>query len=481
MLHRDLRLPPRTPRLLHLDVDAFLASVEQALHPELRGRPVVVGGLPSSRNLVMSCSYESRPFGVRPGLSLREAARLCPGAVFRYGDSQAAGRLREAIARVLLDFTPDVEITSIDDFLVDLTGTARALGSAFEVATRIQRRVRDELHLPLTIGVGTNVLFARLAGKLGKPGGVAELLPGHEQAFLDGLPLHHLPGVGHRIGAQLERFGLRTVGELRRLVPRELLFQSFGRNGLLIHERAHGRDERRVEASVEVAPDNRLRHRPPKSLRRDSTFEPEEGRPEQIEAMLSWLVERAAWRLRAHGLVCGNLGVRLIHVATGLESSGTDGGPHRRGPARPAERTRRMEAPTDSTDVLWRTARELLLEFPRRRALVKRIGLSLTNLRSSSGWQRQLFDTLPGQSCSARGIDNGEGPAERRATSPHSDQQTPSRSSRSDRQRELDTTIDHLREKLGFGRILRGSSLPLRETHPLGPDGFRLRTPSLNQ
>ena len=106
-------------RILHLDVDAFLASVEQALHPELRGKPVVVGGLPTDRNLVMSCSYESRRFGVRPGLLLGEAARRCPQAIFRRGDSQAANRLREEVARIAWDFSPRVEIASIDDLFVD--------------------------------------------------------------------------------------------------------------------------------------------------------------------------------------------------------------------------------------------------------------------------------------------------------------------------------------------------------------------------
>src|SRR5262245_2706876 len=127
---RDARLPPGTPRILHLDVDAFLASVEQALHPELAGRPVVVGGSPRSRNVVMSASYEARAAGVRPGILLAEAARRCPRAVFRDGDSQAANRLRDAATRALLAFTPAVEVSSIDDFYVDLTGTARLHGAA---------------------------------------------------------------------------------------------------------------------------------------------------------------------------------------------------------------------------------------------------------------------------------------------------------------------------------------------------------------
>src|SRR5262245_29128569 len=159
--HRDLRLPCGTRRILHLDVDAFLASVEQALHPELAGKPVVVGGPPTSRNLVMSCSYEARRHGVRAGMHLSEARRRCPRAIFRDGDSQAANRLRDEVTRTLLGFTPRVEVSSIDDFYLDLAGTQRLLGSAFDAALAIQAAVRERTRLSLTIGVGTNRLVAR--------------------------------------------------------------------------------------------------------------------------------------------------------------------------------------------------------------------------------------------------------------------------------------------------------------------------------
>lgn len=446
--------PERPRRILHLDVDAFLASVEQALHPELRGRPVVVGGSPRSRNLVMSASYEARAWGVRPGLPLREAQRRCPKAIFRDGDSQAANRLRGELARLALDYTPQVEITSIDDLLLDVTGAERPFGRAFDLALDLKRRAWRELHLPLTIGIGRSVLFARLAGKLGKPGGVAELWPGREQAFLDALPLEHLPGIGRSIGAQLERFGLRRVGELRRLVPRELLFQSFGRDGLTIHARAHGLDEREVEASVELDAEGRLVHRPPASIRRDSTFEPEEGRPELIEAMLWWLVERAAHRLRSHGQVCRSVAVRVRYVASGL---GADG-PEADGRSASLEQSRSLEAPSDGTLEIGNLALAIYRALPRRRALVKTLGLSLTRFSPRAGWQRQMFDEQQGGGlAAARGA------------------------SRRDRQRELDRLLDALRERHGFGSVLLGASLPLKETHPLGPEGFKLRTPSLNQ
>lgn len=448
--HRDLALAPRTRRILHLDVDAFLASVEQAVHPELAGKPVVVGGSPRSRNLVMSCSYEARAFGIRAGMHLSEAQRRCPRAIFRDGDSQAANRLREEATRVLLGFTPEVEVASIDDFYLDLTGSARLLGAAFDAAWAIRDAVRARTRLSLTIGVGTNRLVARLAGKLAKPGGVAEIFPGGERSFVGALPIDHLPGVGHSIGAELERFGLRRVRELT-LVSREVLFATFGGAGLVLWERAQGRDDAPVEVTHVLGEDGTLSARPPKSLQRETTFEPEEGRPAVVEAMLSYLVERGAARLRAQDLKARALEVRVRWVDTNPRRGAwnEDGlSVHRR---------RALAHASDATAELTALALALYRSFPRRRALLKRIGVSFHGLDAAPGWQGQLF--------------SDEEPA---LENSHD-------ASRADRHRRLDRALDELRKKHGFGRILRGTSAPLAKSHPLGPDGFQLRTPSLNQ
>lgn len=446
--HRDEGLAPGMRRLLHLDIDAFLASVEQAAHPELHGKPVVVGGMPHERNLVMSCSYEARAFGVRPGMLLAVAKRRCPRAIFRRGDAAHAGRLRGEVARILLRFTPAVEIASIDDFFVDLTGTARLHGAACDAAAAIRHAVRAEVDLPLSSGVGTNRMLARLAGKLAKPGGVGELLPGGEEAFLANLPVRELPGVGHSIGAALERFSIRTVGELR-LVAREVLFASFGRDGLVLFERARGRDDATVQTNCALDEAGALVLSPPRSIHRETTFEPEEGRRELVEGMLAYLLERAAYKLRGAGCSARTLEVHLCYVDTRPRAGEGDGG--QEGGLHAARRT--FAAPTDSTDELWETARALLSGLPRRRALVKRIGLVLSSLAPSAGWQGRLF--------SAPGRDRFV--------------------SHADRQRRLDRALDRLRGSLGFGRVLRGACLPLRAIHPLSAEGFQLRTPSLTQ
>jgi len=456
----SLPRPARARRILHLDVDAFLASVEQAVHPELKGRPLVIGGMPGERNLVMSSSYEARAFGVRPGMLLSEAARRCPRAIFRRGDSQAANRLRERTAHLLGRWSPLVEVASIDDFFVDLTACARLHPRAFDAAESMRRAIRDEVDLPVTIGIGTSRMLARMAGKLAKPGGIAEIFPGGELAFLGGLPVDSLPGVGHSIGACLERFAIRTVADLRQ-VSREVLFASFGSLGLVLWERARGIDDEPVEPTFVQRADGTFALRIPAALRRDSTFEPEEGRREHIEAMLAYIVERAAHRLRVLGATARSLEVRVRYVDTRptreLDSDETAAG---RAAATLARRVALSEA-TDSTDALLCHARALFSQLPRRRALVKRIGITLHGLSALSGRQGQFFSD-----------------PRKDARSPRVGTTSPSHA---DRQRAVDRALDTLRAKYGFGGLLRGASLPLATDHARTRDGFVLRTPSLNQ
>jgi DNA polymerase-4 len=297
--------PPRARgqrRILHLDVDAFLASVEQAVHPELKGKPLVIGGLPGERNLVMSSSYEARAFGVRPGMPLAEAARRCPRAIFRRGDSQAANRLRERTAHLLGRYSPLVEVASIDDFFVDLTACARLFPRAFDAAVNLRAEIRREVDLPVTIGVGTNRMLARLA-RASSPSRAASprSFPAPSRPSWLPCPWTACPASAHSIGADLERFGIRTVADLRQ-VSREVLFASFGSLGLVLWERARGQDDEPGGADLRPASRRLLRdaHSPPPCAA-DSTFEPEEGRREHIEAMLAYIVERAAHRLRSPG------------------------------------------------------------------------------------------------------------------------------------------------------------------------------------
>ena len=204
---------------------------------------------------------------------------------------------------------------------------------------------------------------------------------------------------------------------------------------------------------------------PAKSIRRDSTFEPEEGSRERVEAMLAWLIERSAARLRQHALVAGSMEVRVAHVDTRTPKQ------RRRNPTSSwAERRRKLPVASNATEALWVHARDLFRELPRKRALVKRVGLTLLNLRPSAGHQHVLFS----DPSSDRGVSGGE-------TLGAGVHAGGAGGSRAEREAKLDAALDALRARHGFGRVLRGASLLLGEDHEIGPDGYVLRTPSLNQ
>ena len=434
----------------------------------------------------MSCSYEARACGVRAGMFSHEAARRCPQAIFRPGDSGAANRARAELAAVLLEFTPIVEISSIDDFFLDLRGTTRLMGAACEVAEAIQRTARERLHLPITLGIATNKTMARIAGKLGKPGGIAEILPGHEAALLTFLPIQHLPGVGRSIRRSLSEFAIRTAGDLR-CVTKEMLFASFGVHGLTLYDRVRGIDPDPVRPNCQFDAQGRLVRQAPKSIHRDSSFEPEEGRLEHIEAMLAYLVERAATRLRSHAVTAGSLEVRVLYVDTRSPKQRSKAGAD--WDAQRQRLRRKLPQRSAQTEALWQHARRLLRELPRRRALVKRVGVSLLNLAPSTGYQHLLFsDPDTDRPATATGCATPDAASGARFGTPSSG--TPAHAatpqnfapqSRADREAALDLALDQLRDRHGFGSILRGPSMPLIDDHDLDDDGFTLRTPSLNQ
>ncbi len=354
---------PAPRRIAHVDVDAFLASVEVARDPSLRGRPVIVGGLPGERNLVMSCSYEARARGVHPGMGLWEAARRCPEGVFLRGSAAAAATAREAVRAILERWTPLVEVASIDDFFADLTGTERLHGGAFRAAEGMARAIRAETSLSVTIGIASDRTTAKVAGDLAKPGGIAEVFPGAERAFRAPLPARDLPGVGPGIGRFLERANVATVGELA-AAGEALLEATFGEHGRALCLRARGEDPSPVEAG-----------RLPRGIARETTFERETADREEIEGMLFYLAERAAARARA--LQCTARAVAAkVRFAGGTE----------------ARKEAALPAPSDGTAAIGAAALALARGMLRRRVLVRLVGVSLAGLAPRGPGTLDLFD-----------------------------------------------------------------------------------------
>jgi DNA polymerase-4 len=278
--------------ILHLDADAFFASVEQRDDPRLRGRPVAVGA-----GVVASCSYEARRFGVRTGMRLAEARQRCrvlvvvPGEYPRY--EQAARR----ILAICQDQTPLVEAAALDDLYLDLTQPGRdaADPEPGRVAADLRAAIRDEARLSVSVGIGTNKLVARVATKQAKPGRQVQVPAGEERAYLAPWPVRVLPGAGGKVGGRLERLNVARVGEVAAM-PGDVLRGLFGAQGRQLHAFAQGIDPRLVAPC-----------RPQQSISRGTSLDPPVADRAFLQAMLAYLLERACSWLRFHGLATRGL------------------------------------------------------------------------------------------------------------------------------------------------------------------------------
>ncbi len=241
---------PAQRKIIHVDMDAFYASVEQRDDPALRGRPVVVAWR-GARSVVCAASYEARKFGVRSAMPALRAERLCPEAVFVPPDFVRYKAVSRQVRRIMLEHTDLVEPLSLDEAYLDVTAAKTGLPSATAVAEAIRARIREETALTASAGVAPNKFLAKIASDWNKPDGLFVLRPRQVEAFLTPLPVGRIPGVGKVMRARLEALGVATVGDLRAL-PVEELQQRFGSFGAALHRRARGIDERPVEPDQPV-------------------------------------------------------------------------------------------------------------------------------------------------------------------------------------------------------------------------------------
>lgn len=276
-------------RIIHLDMDAFYASVEILDDPSLKGKPVIVGG-GMKRGVVSAASYEARKFGVHSALPMARAARLCPHGVFLPVRMERYKEVSDRIFEIFRRFTPLVEPLSLDEAFLDVTESGRLFGSAEEIARKIRAAVRSEAGLTVSAGVASSKFVAKIASDQNKPDGLTIVAPGREKDFLWPLPVSRLWGVGKVTGAKLGEMGVRTIGDLAR-VPAEALAAAFGRHGTHLHRLAHGIDEREVETEREI-----------KSMGREDTFDEDLVSEEDVRRELLAISTRVAARLRRHGM-----------------------------------------------------------------------------------------------------------------------------------------------------------------------------------
>jgi DNA polymerase IV len=347
--------------ILHVDMDAFYASVEVLKDPSLAGRPVVVGS-PGPRGVVMSASYEARGYGVHSAMPSARARRLCPEAVFvppDFGSYRAhATRLRE----ILLSFTPVVEPLSLDEAFLDVGGATSLFGPPPHIAARVRTAVRDELSLVCSVGVAPNKLLAKLASDEAKPDGVVVVPADRALEFLHRLPVTALWGVGEKTHEALDRLGVRTVGELNAL-PFRVLERTFG-EGPARHlaELAAGRDDRAV-----------VPYEPPKSVSHEETFEQDLDAEGDIRRELLRLAFRVAARLRTDGYRA-----RTVTLKARLASFTT------------LTRSRTLPDAVDAGATLYRVAAELYGSIPGDRKRIRLLGVAASGLVPSGAQQLAL-------------------------------------------------------------------------------------------
>ncbi|HEU4862701.1 MAG TPA: DNA polymerase IV [Candidatus Limnocylindria bacterium] len=285
--------------IVHADLDAFYASVEVLDDPTLRGKPVIVGGGPDMRGVVMAASYEAREYGVQSAMPLRIAGRRCPHGVFLPGRPDRYRELSQQVMAIFADYTPLIEPISLDEAFLDVSASTAAFGDGETIARRIKERVLDEIGLVVSVGVATNKLCAKVASDLRKPDALVVVPPGEEAAFLAPLPIRRLWGVGPQAQAALAEYGVTTIGQLAAM-PRGTLHRRFGRHGDDLAARARGIDPSGVASG-----------QTPKSIGHEHTFNHDTIDLRKLEATLLDVAESVASRLRRHELAAGSVQLKL--------------------------------------------------------------------------------------------------------------------------------------------------------------------------
>ncbi len=337
-------------KILHLDMDAFYASVEVLDDPALAGKSVIVGG-DARRGVVTSASYEARRYGIHSAQPIAEAKRLCPGGIFLPVRMARYREVSREIFAIFHRFTPLVEPLSIDEAFLDVTGSVRLFGPAEQIARRIKETVRAETGLTVSAGVAATKFVAKIASDLGKPDGLVVVPASETQAFLDPLPITRLWGVGKATSRVLERLGVATIGALRRL-PLARLRRELGTHGVQLHLLARGIDPRRVEP-----------RRPVKSLGREETFPEDITDRGPLERELLALAVRVGRRARAHGLAGHTVVLKVKYGDFTLVTRSTT-----------------LAEATDDTSVIHRACRQLLEKTEAGRRPVRLLGLYLSRL-----------------------------------------------------------------------------------------------------
>lgn len=338
--------------IVHIDIDAFFAAVEVLLNPSLKGRPLIVGGLPHERGVASTASYEARKYGVHSGMPLWKAYQLCPDGTFIRGNYQIYKIFSEKFFRLLSRYTPDVEEASLDEAYLELTRCELLYSSFSRTVRQIKQEVERKLGLTVSVGVGPGKLLAKLATTKAKPGGLVEIEPGGEEEFLKNLEIESLSGIGPKAQVILRMLSIHKIGDLWSL-PRATLHSLFGLNGDELYLQSRGIDSRPV-TSVSV----------PKSVSRETTFLEDLWDRRLLLAHLAYLCDRLTLPLRQGGLFAHIIEVKVRYSDFKTEA-----------------RRRLLLTPLQEMEKIYRVAHDLFLQlFSSSRLSLRLVGVKASDL-----------------------------------------------------------------------------------------------------
>jgi DNA polymerase-4 len=337
--------------ILHVDMDAFFVSVELLERPELRGKPVIVGGGPNQRGVVTAASYEARKFGVHSAMPLRTAGRLCPHAIYLDGHHAKYSEWSDRVAAILAKFSPIVEMVSIDEAYLDLSGTERLHGPPLAATDKLLRTITRDTGLPCSGGLATTRLVAKVASDQAKPRGLLWVAPGSEARFLAPLSVRKIPGIGEVTERALRALSIETVEQLA-AQPLDKLEKVFGQWGTALYRKARGGDSYEFVIDAE-----------PKSISHNHTFGEDTDDTVALSAMLSHLSQKACKRLREAGLATRTLTLTIRY--TGFDTY---------------TRSKTLSAPTQLDADIYDVFQKLFREHRNQRRTIRLLGVSLGGL-----------------------------------------------------------------------------------------------------
>ncbi|MCB9772460.1 MAG: DNA polymerase IV [Candidatus Omnitrophica bacterium] len=338
-----------TKIIMHVDLDAFFAAVEQRDNPRLRGKPVVVGADPKEgrgRGVVSTCSYEARQFGIHSAMPISKAYQLCSTAIFLAPNFEKYSKASRAVFKIFYDFTPHIEGISIDEAFLDMTTTYHLFGTSVQAAERLKKRIKDEVGLTASVGLAPVKMVAKIASDLSKPDGLLEVNEKDVISFLAPLKIERLWGVGPKTAESLHQLGVKTIGDLGAM-SREQLIQQFGESGGHLYNLSRGIDPRDVVEDTDV-----------KSVSHEHTFDQDTSNAEQVLTIMLGLSEQVSRRLRKY-----NLKARTITVKIRLQGFQT------------YTRAETLSERTNFTDIIFQKAKGIFKKFFKTNMKIRLIGV----------------------------------------------------------------------------------------------------------